>query len=221
MSDTEYKYLGNKFDFNCKQVDAYIDFYLGLLSDIITERGKQSGKNSDSIIKYVQHVQDWISNTDFFDAPASTKYHESFKHGLLKHTLRVYNEMLDLIKLPKFENVELQSAALVCLIHDWCKIGLYEPYSRNVKNDETGKWEKVIAYKYCDEKNIPFGHGVSSMYMAIKTFNITEDEALAIRFHMGLWDVSDYDKNDLTYSQQNYPIVHLLQFADQLSITTY
>lgn len=215
-----YKYLGNQFKLEGAPFELAKDTYEGLITDILTARAELAGTSIDSNTSYLDKIINWLNENDFYDAPASTRYHENFKHGLLFHTLRVYNEMVDLIALPKFNSIQLQSAALVCLVHDWCKIGMYESYQKNVKNEVTGQWEKQLAYKYKDQPH-PFGHGVASMYIAMKLFKLTEEEALAIRFHMGLWDCGDYDKNCLTYSEQNYPLVHLLQYADQLSICNY
>ena len=93
-------------------------------------------------------------------------------------------------------------------------------YMRNVKNDETGIWEKVPSYKRIDA-SIPLGHGAQSMFMASRLFKLTADESLAIRWHMGVWNVSSNEYNDLQQANENYPLVHLLQFADQLSIVNY
>lgn len=165
-------------------------------------------------------IVDWLSTTDFYDAPASTIYHESFPHGLLYHTLMVYENMTDLLRTYKFDMVDIASATLCCLVHDWCKIGLYEPYLRNVKDPNTGIWNQVKAYKRSDFPH-PFGHGAASMYMAQRMFKLTEEEALAIRWHQGRWNVCDAEQNEYQQSCERYPLVHLIQFADQLAITYY
>lgn len=162
----------------------------------------------------------WIASTDFFRAPASTRFHGSFESGLVQHHLDVYNETVDLLALPKFKDVNANSAYLVALVHDFCKIGLYDPYFKNVKNDVTGQWEKVEAFKY-DKPQYPFGHGVSSMYLANQFFRLMQDEALAVRWHMGSYRCAAEDFSELQDSNERYPLVLLLQFADQLSITAY
>lgn len=162
----------------------------------------------------------WIASTDFFRAPASTRFHGSFESGLVQHHLDVYNETVDLLTLPKFKDVNAVSAYLVALVHDFCKIGLYDPYFRNVKNDVTGQWEQVQAFKY-DKPQYPFGHGVSSMYLANQFFRLTREESLAVRWHMGSYRCATEDFSELQDSNERYPLVLLLQFADQLSITAY
>lgn len=212
--------LGDSIEIHGVKAEKLIDSYESLLKEILEMRAKAAGSDKETAKSRYDSIVSWIRSTDFYDAPASTRYHESFKHGLLFHSLNVYNNMLELLKVPKFNVVDVQSAALVCLVHDWCKINLYEPYLKNVKDETTGQWYKEEAYKFGDPSH-PFGHGVTSMYMAMKMFKLSEDEALAIRWHMGHWQVDDANINDLQYANENYPLVHLIQFADQLAIVNY
>lgn len=163
----------------------------------------------------------WVESTDFFTAPASTRFHGSFEGGLLEHHLDVYNECVDLINLPKFKDtVNSYSAYLAALVHDFCKIGLYSTYMRNVKNEETGRWEKVQAYQY-DKPQYPFGHGASSMYIIQQFMHLTREEALAIRWHMGEYNACQNEMSELQEARDNYPLVLLIQTADRLSIVNY
>ena len=162
----------------------------------------------------------WVESTTFYEDPASTIYHEAWPSGLLYHTLRVYNKMCELADIPTFSSIDRASASLVCLCHDWCKIGLYEKYKRNVKNESTGVWEKVDSYKRGNFPH-PLGHGVASAYMAMKMFRLTEEEFAAIRWHMSMFNVSSNEINEYQQACEDYPLVHLVQFADQLSIVNY
>ena len=193
--------------------------YFKLLRAVTIVRGQRDGKDSSRIISMYDSCEDWLKNkTDFCYAPASTQYHDSEKGGLIKHSLRVYNNICDLWKTDKFMNIDIYNAVLVALVHDWCKIGLYEQYSKNVK--ENGSWKAVDAYKRSTPK-FPFGHGEASMYLAERWFNLSLEEALAVRWHMGKWYTNDVLDNDLQTANENYPLVLMLQFADQLSIVNY
>ena len=176
----------------------------------------------DRGIKIAERCINWLRNTDFYTAPASTRFHESEPGGLVKHTLKVLVQAYQLMNVPTFAAAELSIADVVitALAHDWCKIGKYEMTTRNVKNEKTGVWEKVPCYIYKDS-DLPFGHGTSSMFIASKFFRITTEQALALRWHMGRWYVADSDINDLQHSNEKYPLVHLIQFADQLAVTEY
>lgn len=167
--------------------------------------------------KYATRAIKWLASTDFYDAPASTKYHDSDPSGLLRHTLKVVNRTIDLITIDPFRSINVAEALIVAITHDWCKINFYESFMRNVKNEDTGVWEQVPSYRH-KPSEYPFGHGVTSLYMAEKLFKLTLEQALAIRWHMDIYDVSDYEKSDLFDAKEAYPMVRLIQMADQLSI---
>ena len=163
---------------------------------------------------------EWLRTTDFYSAPASTRYHDSYPGGLLVHTLNVYNRMIDLIKSDVFKSVDLAQATLAVLVHDWCKIGTYEPYKRNVKNEQTNQWEQVTEYRK-SLKGVTLGHGVTSMFMLSRFIVLQPETALAIRWHQGRWNVCEAEQDEFQLACESYPIVLLVQFADQLSITSY
>lgn len=178
--------------------------------------------NKDDVVaqKYADRCIKWLESTDFYIAPASTVYHDAEPCGLLKHSLRVIDKMVELLHIPSFSNVNIAEAILTALAHDWCKIDFYEQYMKNVKDDVTGVWTKVPSYK-CKGSNLPFGHGVTSLFIVQKFFKLTTEQALAIRWHMGRWNACDKELVDLCDANERYPLVHLLQFADQLSMTAY
>ena len=180
-------------------------------------------KNPDDVIPRAKGIAAWLASTDFYTAPASTRFHEAFDSGLLKHTLNVYNQACDVWKLNKFDSIDNPgSFAFVTLVHDWCKIGLYESYMRNVKDEKTGQWHQEKNYRWKESgPSFSFGHGVSSMFLASRFTSLSADEAAAIRWHMGAWNVASNEQTDLQTSNEIYPLVHLIQFADALSIVRY
>jgi len=211
--------VGECVDLDGVAAGLAIEEFEKLLDGALRIRAWNAGKDPDGCDDYIEKVKNWLKNTSFYEDPASTKYHEAFKHGLLYHTLRVYNKMCEVVQIPTFKNVDLSSATLCCICHDWCKIGLYEQYKRNVKND-AGKWESVDAYKRGSFPH-PLGHGVASAYIAMKLIKLSEEEWLAIRWHMAMFNVASNEINEYQQSCEDYPLVHLLQFADQLSIVSY
>lgn len=167
--------------------------------------------------KYTQRAISWLETTDFYVAPASTKYHDNVASGLLRHTLKVVNNVTMLSTMPQFKDVDTAEAILAAIVHDWCKINFYEEYLRNTKNEDTGAWEKVASYR-CKNSEYPFGHGVTSLFIAEKIFKLSVEQALAVRWHMDAHDLSDYESYDLYTAKSNYPMVLLLQMADQLAL---
>lgn len=219
---TRPEWVATKVVYDIEKLDqeSLIEAYELRLLGILLDRIAKAGKVPDDHMKAAMNCIEWLRTTDFYNAPGSTQYHDSEPCGLLKHSLRVFNHITRLRYDEAFENVPIHSAALVALTHDWCKIGLYEMYMRNVKNEDTGKWEQVPSYRR-NQKGVPLGHGVTSMFIVGKFFKLGVDEALALRWHMNRWNVADNEMNELQLANETYPLVHLLQFADQLSITKY
>lgn len=198
------------------------DVYIQMLYGVLRLRAYQAIGNADKGEAIADRIVTWLETTDFFTAPASTRYHESEVCGLVFHSLKVYNEAATLQSIPAFSSCNACSWALVALVHDWCKIGLYEQFTRNVKNEHTGQWEKVPSFKIADVKrNTTLGHGAASMYLISQYIRLSYEEALAIRWHMGACNVCDSEFGDLQDSNETYPLVHMIQFADQLAITSY
>lgn len=181
---------------------------------------KGDPKNEAATLSKLNRCLDWIRASTFYTDPASSVYHESYEGGLLHHTLKVAARLAELHDTPAFESVPLESAVLVALTHDWCKIGFYEKYTKNVKNEVTNTWEKVAAFRRTDSK-VPLGHGAASMFMAGQFIHLSLAEAAAIRWHMGKWRCTDDENDELQRANEEHPLVHLVQFADQLSIVNY
>ena len=112
---------------------------------------------------------EWLTGpgSDFFTAPASTRYHNAWEGGLCAHSLNVYDCLTDYLDRPivreKFGLLfPRESVAIVALLHDLCKVNIYKVGSRNVK-DEFGRWKTVPYYEFNDQ--LPYGHGEKSVYM--------------------------------------------------------
>lgn len=164
--------------------------------------------------KGLEDLLTFLNVSDFFTAPASTKYHGANEYGLVQHSLAVFENFWKIAPIFGFahtpENDE--SAAIVCLFHDICKINLYTTTHRNKKNDETGAWEKVTCYTI--DEQLPFGgHGAKSMYLVSKYIQLYDDEAMAIYHHMGAWDKSNYSDPGKAYSYSL--LAWLLHVADE------
>ena len=160
----------------------------------------------------------YLEKSDFFVAPASTQYHGSYKGGLLEHSLNVYNCLVfeyENLKDAEFNLPEISedSLIIVALLHDLCKVNCYIESTRNVKNEKTGQWEKVPCYRR--EPRLPMGHGGKSVFIAQQFIKLTVDEAQAIFWHMGAWDISPYmTLNELSQSYETNLLALLLHQAD-------
>ena len=130
-----------------------------------------------------KELLDWISSTDFFVAPASTKFHGAKDSGLVEHSVKVY----EVLREKHFDSYDDEESFAICaLLHDLCKIKFYKKSFRNVKNDSTGVWEKVPCYTFDD--SFPYGHGEKSVFLIERFMRLKPAEAMAIRWHMGGFD---------------------------------
>ncbi len=157
-------------------------------------------------------------HSDFFTAPASTRYHNSFEGGLLAHSLNVYDCLKGYLDRDRVRDVYKlapsdETVAVVSLLHDICKVNLYKISYRNAKNDQTGQWEKVPFYSTDD--TLPYGHGEKSVYMISGFMRLSREEAMAIRWHMGFSDTDQ--KNLVSNAFQRFPLALALSTADMES----
>lgn len=164
---------------------------------------------SENVTRHgAKELLDWLCQTDFFTAPASTKYHCACPNGLVMHSLSVYNVLMEKHFDKDTDNIE--SFTICSLLHDLCKAQYYKVSTRNVKNDATGNWEKVPFYAVDDV--FPYGHGEKSVFLIERFMRLRIEEAMAIRWHMGGFD----DSNGFTIgvAYQKYPLAVKLHLAD-------
>lgn len=152
----------------------------------------------------------WLETTDFFTAPASTRFHGACAEGLVMHSLNVYKVLRN--KFCRDEE-NLESITLCALLHDLCKANYYTVGTRNVKNKETGRWEEVPFYSISDE--LPYGHGEKSVWMIERFMRLSAEEAVAIRWHMGGFDDAVRGGcRAISEAYDAYPLAVKLHMAD-------
>ena len=174
---------------------------------IFNENIKREG--ADKLLDFLEN------KSDFFTAPASTRYHNAFEGGLLRHSLNVYKCLVAYLERGRVKEMyklgaSAETAAIVALLHDLCKVNIYRVSYRNSKNDKTGQWEKVPYYEIHD--TLPYGHGEKSVYMIRGLMRLTREEAMAIRWHMGFSGTED--KNTIGRALEKYPLAFALSVAD-------
>ena len=152
----------------------------------------------------------WLDTTDFFRAPASTRFHGACESGLVMHSLNVYHALRE----RYFEEGDSEETFAICgLLHDLCKANFYKPGTRNVKNEVTGQWEKVPSYSI--EDAFPYGHGEKSVYLIERFMRLRTAEAVAIRWHMGGCDDSVRGgSRAMGEAFYQYPLAVKLHLAD-------
>lgn len=151
----------------------------------------------------MEKLIEFLEASDFFEAPASTKYHGAWKGGLMEHSMKVY-------EILKEKNGDSDSVRIIALLHDICKTNFYKTDYRNAKN-ALGVWEKVPYYAV--EDTIPYGHGEKSVMMISEFIKLTPEERYSIRWHMGFTEPKElYGTIGLAYKK--YPLALLTHEAD-------
>lgn len=163
----------------------------------------------------------WLETTDFFTAPASTRFHLSRPGGLVEHSIHVYERLSNLVAdeegypgstFGEDFTISDETIAICGLLHDICKANFYTVEMRNRKNEQ-GQWEKYPFYVVDDQ--LPYGHGEKSVYIISGFMKLTREEAMAIRWHMGF---SDTDFKGGGFSVGNafgkFPLAVLTHIAD-------
>ena len=178
----------------------------------------------------------WLEDSDFFIAPASTRFHLSCPGGLVEHSVHVYERLKQLCECeslnnPDFKAPSPETVAVVGLLHDVCKVGVYiqEPKNQKtyapekiaaanpyqVKHDQLGDfiWETVMGYRFDDP--IPYGHGEKSVYILSGFMKLTREEAFAIRYHMGPW--REGEGQDASKAYDMFPLALMTHLADMMA----
>ena len=158
---------------------------------------------------------EWLERTDFFTAPASGRRHSNYRGGLCVHSLKFYKRFIKILESEYGRNwtdkLSLESATIIALFHDICKVNTYTEDVRNVKVDN--QWVQKPYFKY--EDTLPYGHGEKSVYILSGFVKLDRVEAMAINWHMGEYDPRVkgglYSVQDAFY---RYPICFLFHLAD-------
>lgn len=177
--------------------------------------------NREGMEKVIERLEEvW-----FFKAPASTKFHLNYEGGLLEHSMNVCDMALELRELMIRKKEDLrdflskESVIIAALLHDVCKADIYKPAIKRQKN-AYGVWCDVPGYDV-DYSNYPLGHGEKSVIWLLQNgLQLTDDEIMAIRWHMTAWDLpfqSPEMKGNLNAARERCPLVSLIQAADGLA----
>lgn len=192
----------------------------------IVDRLKSISDERDTI-----GVIEWLKKTDFFEAPASTRFHGAFSGGLANHSWNVFCRLLQLNDCC-YTEIPYDSMVITALLHDVCKIGLYKTDYRNVKSydpvdiennknarqDEKGfyVWKQEQIYK-ADEAFKFGGHGAKSVYLISQFLRLKPEEAAAINCHMGAYGESKIQQENVSPVYGTNPLAFLLHVADETS----
>ena len=173
----------------------------------------------------IEPVLSYLDKAGFFTAPASAKRHLSYEGGLMEHSMNVcrvalaLREQMVALKPELAEKLSEESVIISALLHDVCKTTLYRKVQK-YRKDEYGRWETYDAYE-SDSSRFPVGHGEKSVIVLLSAgFKLTNDEIMAIRWHMHAWDLpfqSPDIKGNFQAAKAACPLLSLIQAADGLA----
>lgn len=176
--------------------------------DLIAKNVNREGINA---------LVEYLKKSDFFSAPASTRYHSCYEGGLCEHSLKVFDRFIKLLEGEYGENWQkycsLESATIIALFHDLCKVDIYSTELRNVK--ENGVWVQKPYYTVVDK--LPYGHGEKSVYIVNGFIRLTREEAMCINWHMGEYDLRAKAGLSLSDIYYKYPLAFLFHIADNMA----
>jgi len=169
-------------------------------TQILSELNKVKHEGMQELIK-------WLEESDFFEAPASTKYHGAFDGGLVEHSWNVFKLLKE--KNQRYNLGLSEETIIICgLLHDVTKISFYKKYWRYSKlNNELEFYYKV-------EDSFPIGHSEKSIIILQKFIKLTPEEIVMIRWHMGTYELSWQNKMAFYNAVEKFPSVITMHTAD-------
>ncbi len=173
----------------------------------------------------VNYVIEDLEELGFFEAPASSKFHLNVKGGLVTHSLNVCKTALRIREVMNSMNYTMQEALpkesviIAVLLHDVCKADIYKPAIKKQKNSY-GIWVDKPGYDVVYDK-FPLGHGEKSVIVLLRSgLEMTDDEIMAIRWHMNAWDLPFQSadlKGNFNMAKKKCPLLTLVQASDGLA----
>lgn len=173
--------------------------YLGLLKVINT-------KDLTPFINYLEAI-------DYFNKPATAVSFNAFEGGLCKYALDLYCELYSMCNAYVPNKYTDEDLLKVALFRDLYRAEMYESFMRNVKNDQTGVWEAVKAFRIKEDRPT-FGEIGFSSYMIAKHFFEFTDEQIEAICHSSIRDTASGELRDINDVRRSYPLVTLLCMAD-------
>ena len=152
----------------------------------------------------------YLDETDYFNKPASKEFFKPYAGGLCQYALDLYYELSQLVTAYFPGKYTVEDVIKVALFKDIYKAELFEPYNKNVKNEITGQWESVLAYKYSENRAM-YGDLPFSSFMTARKFVELDDVHIQAIMHST--SNSSYG-GDIHEIMRRCPLVALTRMAD-------
>ena len=160
-------------------------------------------------------LNEFLDQIKYFDAPASSQYFGAYPGGLCEHALKIAHELGVLCNAYYPGKYSEEDVIKVAFFKDIYKATMYESYMKNVKNEKTGQWETIPAYRTREGTNRPvYGDLGFSSYMQIKKYIELSDEQIEAIIQSRS---SEYTP-DIHDIFRNYPLVTLTKMAEMAAM---
>lgn len=166
---------------------------------------------------YAKGLWEFLHDNGFFTAPASTKYHGNYEGGLFDHSYQVAQTLVQLTKDMNLQWEREISPYIIGMFHDLCKIDIYKKVVDDEGIQMMGSDEVIgeMSHFVYDDTSLLSGHGNKSVMMLARFMQLTEEEILCIRYHMGAYETDDWDK--FGKSIEKYPNVLYTHMSDMIA----
>lgn len=139
-------------------------------------------KRKNDFDKFVNYV---VNETNFINAPASTRFHLCIDHGLLVHSNSVVKIMLKLNQALNCE-IPIYKCITTGLFHD---LGKHNDYTKKepTEKQKAAGFKATPPYEY-NTSGIYDEHESESVFIMSKFMELDKDEFMAILYHNSPWD---------------------------------
>lgn len=163
-----------------------------------------------------ERLLDWLGSQkcDFFGAPANNTAYGDKEGGLCAHSLRVYDLLYDYMKNSEIGSAlrdragreySDESIAIAALLHDIYKV---KTYRKEITED---------GERYAED-SVPYGFAEKSVYMISGFIRLSDDEAFAIRYHLGFTVGSIDDRRTIGTALEKFGLAYALNICDMAAL---
>lgn len=185
--------------------------------------------NLEKMIKIAEGIEfkrdiadfiEYLAGTDYFAAPAAKGHHDAVDGGLFRHSNYMYEALLKMNEMIG-DKYSKETLFIVAFGHDVCKTGIYQYAEQYYKDKGSTQWKTRPGWDIVD--SFPMGHGEKSVFIVSQYLKLELEEILAIRWHMGAFEVGVILDPTIKYSYQEAqnisPLVRMAHCADLMAVT--
>lgn len=153
-------------------------------------------------------ILEYLEESGFYDAPASKNHHGNWRGALFEHSFQVAFELQRMTQQLGLKWERRESPMIVGMLHDLCKVDMYKIIT------ETFNRVPMDVIEYSKEQVLT-GHGDKSCIYALQHIELTDEEIMCIRYHMGAF--IENEKESYTKAVNKYPNVLWTHTADMIA----